>query len=338
MLRQAFILTLVLASLPAQELPKARQFHFDQYSDVVHLDFAAMRDHGVWPDVEVSRFKVVLRVVEKELGFPLSRLDRLTSVAEVAIADGEKIRRHEVSIYEGNAELLVSEGMRSSRYQQQEIGGLILRCDRRVVGDAWVQVGPHLRVVGDMAAIKPVLAGKPRSGVPCADVLSLVAERGLLGYGVFDASKDTPAAVALREMLPDARWPAKDQPTFACIRVRSTGKAPDSHLLLELVVRHGTASEGLAATEVAVTKAILRLTKMPELRQFKQLLSQVHHERAGIDAIWRVDLGSTRSAIGVLAPVVVPVVLSRLLPVREFAEAMRAFSAEEKPAAVNDRK
>jgi hypothetical protein len=104
----------------------------------------------------------------------------------------------------------------------------------------------------------------------------------------------------LREELADIEWPPGDAPTAAFGRAFASGNEDDPHLVVEFVLRHDIAGEGLAITERAVQAGIEQLTKLPQARLFRPLLEQIANERRGTDATWRLDVGRARDAAGVV--------------------------------------
>ena len=125
MLRNAAVLTLGLATLTAQESLTARHFLPQDYKTVLFVDLAAMRDRDIWADLEVSVLKLAFGQIEKEIGFPLDDLDRVTMVMDLGepkeggMASSD---RRDVRVLEGNKPLPVHESMLTGRWQQERIG------------------------------------------------------------------------------------------------------------------------------------------------------------------------------------------------------------------------
>jgi hypothetical protein len=153
--------------------------------------------------------------------------------------------------------------------------------------------------------LRGVLAGKPRNGLPSADVMAFTAgAKDCLLYFVVDLKHDAGSRQELEtfvgETLGDVEWPDGDAPTMIGGRVLATGDEDDPHLTLELVVRHGTVGKGLAVSEQAVDDGIGKLEKLSEARLFWPILRRIERSRSGTDAVWRVDLGRARHADGLL--------------------------------------
>tara|TARA_R110002072_G_scaffold100429_6_gene221212 strand:- start:361 stop:1497 length:1137 start_codon:yes stop_codon:yes gene_type:complete len=300
-----------LPTLRAQDKPPAaRQFLLDEYRTVIHANLKLWRDSGVWDEVSGGATKLMISLIEKEMAFSLDRLDSVTSVQEPLVKAGEEPAMHQmplqITILQGNGDLGDPAGNDNERrYQEAKVG------DYRLLLDQWsnnavVQVSPQLRVYGPTEMLKSVLAGKPRTGLPSADVLSFTAgKQNLLAYMVADVKNHRQPRESIEAILPDAGWPEDDKPTHMCLRLLATGDEDDRHLMLELAVRHGKDGEGLVATEKAVTAAIKRLRELQEARIVRPLLKKIESERDGTDGVWRVDLGRARNAmslLGTLAP------------------------------------
>jgi hypothetical protein len=222
------------------------------------------------------------------------------------------------------------------RYREDRLGDYTVLCDQWNDGRVVVQVNADLRVHGPAALIEAVLNGKPRAGRPAPDVLAFVGgDQRLLAYFCANFADDDDIRDALHTALPDATWPDDDKPAFAGGRLRATGDVDDPHLTIELVLRHGTAGDGLAATETAVAAALERVAAMKETRLFRPLLAKIEHQRDGTDAVWRLDLGRARQAagmLGTLAPFlfVARTVEAQVLEAEAVAEAVEAPAPEPK--------
>lgn len=293
------ITALVRPVLAQHSAPQARSFFFDNYTSVMRFDLKAMRDTGVWDEISASGLKVVRGMIKDQFGFTFEQLDRVTSLRAPKVVAGQVVGCLEIVAIEGNDDLGQTMDMRAGRCQEEQAGSYTMLLDRWTDDAAVVQVTPKLRVYGPPTMLEPVLTGKPRAGLPSGDVMSLTAaQQDVLVYFVFDLRYDDDPRGMLHEALPDTGWPADDEPTFACGRIRATGDEDDPHLTLELILRHGTDGEGLVTTEAAVGVALEKLSKLQQARLFRPLLKKVEHERDGTDAVWRVDLGRARQAFG----------------------------------------
>src|SRR5262245_62758789 len=72
----AWTLYCACAALPAQSPLTAKSFLPSDYRNVVYANLAAMRDKGIWDELEASVLKAVFQQMEKEAGFELRALDR----------------------------------------------------------------------------------------------------------------------------------------------------------------------------------------------------------------------------------------------------------------------
>lgn len=301
MFRPASLLLAVVAALPAQtKTPTARQFLLDDYTTVVHVDMKAIRESGVWEEMAASVLKALFATAEGEFGFAMDRLDRLTLVQRPRRDSDEMPRIDEVVTVEGNGDLGTMAAVGRGRYTEQTVGDFVLLRDQWDEETAVVQVTPALRVHGTPHLLEEVLAGKPRTGLPSPDVMAFtVGRKNLLLYAIAHLPTAREAQRMVENALPGA-WPQGDKPTFVCLRALATGDTDDPHVTLELVLRHGTAGDGLVASDKAIADALAQLAKIPQARMVWPLLKKVERERDGSDAVYRVDLGRARHVGGML--------------------------------------
>src|SRR5262245_44947305 len=166
-----------LAALPGQSPLTAKSFLPSDYRNVWFVDLAAMRNKGIWDELEASLLKAAFKQIEKEAGFELRALDRVTMVAD--LGSGGDDRRDapdatRVMVFEGNAKLGIPESVRQTHAEQQ-IGGFTVHSMRDVDVDWCVSSRPGLLVFGNASVVRPVLEGKPHAGLPSADVMSLLS-------------------------------------------------------------------------------------------------------------------------------------------------------------------
>ena len=308
MIHRLLTLTICLAAAYGQQAPTVHNFCFPDYGNVIDVDLKRMRDTGVWDDLQASALKLALGQLDREMGFRLDDVDRLLAmVRELPTEEGNSRPGHEeLLLFEGNKELPWPKEGRETH--ETQIGAATVRAYSETSASMSVRVG-KLALTGRRTGIEPVLQGKPHNGMPCADVMSLQADRrGLLAFCAFHLASETTAATietrrtmpyeALQAALPGVEWPADDQPTFVALRLRLQGDEVDPRLDLELVLRHAKAGDGLAKTEQAVDAALAKVAAMTEMRMFAPLLKKVERTRSGADAMWRVDLGRSRDAAG----------------------------------------
>jgi len=346
MLRSTLLVTLCAIGAPAlasaQQAKKpltARNFQFDDYRSVVELDMKTVRETGVWDEISTSALKMTLGMLQEQLGFPLDHLDRIRSTRGPRPGQGKDAPFCEVVVVEGNAALGTPKSIFGNELNVEPVGDYELLLDPWNEDEAVVMVTPKLRVSGLKPLLVDVLEGKPRNGLPSADVMAFTAGRKRVMFQfVADLLLDDGPKRALEGALEGVTWPEGDRPTMACGRMLATGDEDDPHVTLELVLRHGTAGEGLAVTEKAVQAGLDKLAKMTQARMFRPLLKKVEHERDGTDAIWRVDLGRARHAAGLLGtvtPFMMVTTKAQAVPAAQAVEVVEEVEAEpaEKPKA-----
>lgn len=291
-------ITICAAVLPSQaKALTGQQFLLDEYTTVAHIDLQKMRDTGIWDEFSGSTLKMILGMAEEANEVSLDAIGQVTSVSRPS-SQGQT---QEIVVIEGTAAIGALGKQHPDRYHVSTVGAHSILLDQWSPGDAVMEVTPKLRVYGPSPLIQQVLNGRPRSGLPSADVMSFTAgKKDLLIYAVFDLGLDTASREVLNKALADTSWPADDAPTFACIRVFATGDEDDPHLTVEVVLRHGKDGDGLAVSEKAATAALARVHKMQEARILRPLLKKIEHNRDGTDATWRLDLGRARDVAGLL--------------------------------------
>ncbi len=304
MMKPLLILSCALCPPLCAQAPKARSFLFDNYRTVAMLDLEQTRDSGVWDELATSPLKMTIGLIEEQLGINVDKLDRVTMTRGAHAAGGGEEELREVTVLEGSGGFELPGDVSSGRYQREAVGVHALYVERWG-GEAFAAPSGRLHVYGPAQLLRDVLEGRPRTGLPSPDVMAFTAGRArALLYFAMDTKRDRAALEELREaaaeLMDGFQWPAGDEPTMVGGRVTATGDEDDRHLLLEFVVRHGTAAAGLVATEKAVQDGLASLLKMPEARLFRPILKAVEYERRGTDATWRVDLGRARNVAGSL--------------------------------------
>ena len=306
MLRPALATFLLASAVPAQSAPAPRSFLPDDYRNVVFVDLAALRARGIWDDLEVSVLKLVFQQLQKELGFPLSSLDRITMVAQVGREEGMAGKVQEVRVLEGNAPLAQPESLTQGSWTEDTVGVHAVR-RRRSGSETFVQPQPGLQVFGSTSLVQPVLEGKPHGGTPCPDVLSLLSGRSDgLAWFVLDVGNPTIRRGAFDRLFPEVAWPEGDEPQFVSVRLLATGDPEDPHLGIEAVVRHVQAGAGLETSATAVGALLEQLRQDPKMRTARPLLQRVEIRRDRCDLVAAVDLGRVRDAVGHVATLAMP--------------------------------
>lgn len=321
---------LVLSSLLAAQSVKPgslpmRAFLPDDHRLVAHVDLAAMRARGVWEELQVSALNLAFQQMAKELGFPLEALDRATIAGDLPTDDsGNRRGPRSVFALEGNTELTLSERLRQR--PPETIGNHEVR---RGSHDLSVTIDGKLRIEGDPELVESALTGRPRAGLPCADILSLLSGRAdQLAYVVMDVGNEHTDDV-LKQLFKDPTWPEGDAPTFLCLRLLVLGDADDPHLGLEVVLRHAKAGEGLATSEQLADAFLATLADDVRLRPLKPILAKVEKRRDHADLVYRADFGRARVAVGHVATLILPMFASAR--VQEVRVAAPAQPAPEQP-------
>jgi hypothetical protein len=126
----------------------------------------------------------------------------------------------QVAVIESSTELALPESVTRGSWSKEAVGGHeVWRHARNE--EVVVRPRPEVRVVGSASIVEPVLEGKPHTGQPCADVMSLLSGRGdNLAYLVIDVDTPVLAGVFLKRLFPDATWPEGDGPKFILLRLR----------------------------------------------------------------------------------------------------------------------
>jgi len=315
---------LVLTSAAAQQPLPAKAFLIDDYRHVAFADLKALRERGIWADLEVSVLKIVFKRIEKESGFPLTALDRVTMVADLGEQqEGREVvlrNIREVLVLEGNGALGMPASVEHGSWQQATVGKHTVRRRDTMRPETFAQPCPEMQVSGATDVIEAALVGKPHAGLPCADVMSLLSGRGdNLAYLAFDVGNPLLREMALGALFPDTEWPEGEAPTFLFARVRVIGEADDLHLEVEAVLRHLKEGPGLEVSSAAVDGWIERMKKDPTMIAMRPLLQRVEKKVDRTDVVLRADMGRTREAVGHVASVVMPILVPRAGQVDEAA-------------------
>jgi hypothetical protein len=316
--RAAGLAALLALPLAAQTKLTGKSFLPPDYTNVVSVDLAAMRALGIWDDIEASVLKVAFKAMEKELGWPLANLDRITAVAVVNAdaADMAVIGRdlRQVFVLEGNAPLALSPATQQHG-AQETIGEYQVRVRHGSDQSVYVNPRPELQVWGSRGLIAPVLEGTPSNGQPAADLMSLLSGRGdTFAYFVFDTRSVPFRQRFVVGFLGEAGWPDDDFPQFLSVRVRAIGKKDDPRLQVDAVLRHAKAGAGLQATEKAVKAWLTKSAADPRFAAMKSLWSKVEVKMQAGDLVVGLDLGRSRDAVGALTALALPIIQPAATP------------------------
>ena len=286
----------------------AQSFLPDDYRNIAFADLKALRDRGIWDELQVSVLKVAFVGMTKELGCPLDDLDRATLVATVVESE-QALRPANLSVLEGNKALplppsVVAVRVGGGGWDTEQLGNYEVR--RR--GDKLVvQPSAELLVTGPAIWVEATLSGKSKGGVPSADLMSLLSGRAdALAYMVLDL--DTPImGDAIKErVLPGIEWPAGDAPQFVSARLLATGSVDDPHLVAEVVLRHRQPGAGQQASVRGLEGVLQRWREDPTKQALRAALKQAQVTTDRTDVMLRGDLGRARDAVGTLATLLLP--------------------------------
>ncbi|MCA8973800.1 MAG: hypothetical protein KDC98_03725 [Planctomycetes bacterium] len=294
--------------LVAQEPFRARDFLPDDYNSTAFLDLAALRDTGVWDELDNGVLRLLLQKIEREAGFELALLDRMTIVMQPPEA-GDKVQQlRQITILEGNAPLAVPDRIAGSRsYGDDIIGDYVVKRRQAFDDEVFLRPRPEVQILGSTAMLRPRLEGKPATGRPCADILSLLSgKRGSLFHLVVHLGNATVKRRFLGGLFPDAQWPAGDEPQYLMLRLCAEGDEDDPRIGVEAVVRHAVVGEGVVASEKALDLALAKVADRARLRSLQPLLAKLERKLDRGDLVLRLDLGRAREASSWLMRLVVP--------------------------------
>jgi hypothetical protein len=294
---------------PSAKSLAARDFVVENCECIAFADLAQLREREIWRLLRASALMLVLPKLEREAGFPLEHLDRVTLQARMPEDDVPKPGQTEsmVWVLEGNAGLGVPDSVaRNTSYSRSKVGDVELfeRADYVIANPR-----PDLRVLGTRDLIVPVLEGKPSRGRPSADVLSLLSGHGdNLLYLVFQVKTQRMRERMLGRMFGQVAWPEDDLPTHVMARVRAMGDDDDAHLQVEAVIRHRVGKAGFDASAAAVRTWLESMQKERRFAAIKTVLRGIEIGHEGPDLVLRQDLGRPRDAIGALAALLAAIV------------------------------
>ena len=292
---------------PATKLT-AKSFLPDDYRNLAFADLKALRDRGIWDELEVSVLKVAFEQMAKELGYPLADIDRITMVAAMSETDRGP-RPVEVRVIEGNKGLPLPPSVVSKRTDGRgwETGRFADFDVMRRGDELIVQPSPEVQVTGAATWVEATLSGKSKGGMPCADLMSLLSGRAdSLAHLALDLETPRMGEVVKAQVFEGVSWPEGDAPQFLSARLLSSGEADDPHLGAEVVLRHKQAGAGQQASIDAIKAILQRWIEDPTRQAVRSVLQQAQVTTDGADVVLRGDLGRARNAVGTLATLVLP--------------------------------
>ena len=313
-LLRSFVLPFCLVSLSLTPLRSQQlsgpDFVIPGTQTRIAIDLAAVRELGLWADLEASVLGPVLTRIGKELGFPLVALDRF-GVSLRQPVDGP-LGGQQVLVWEGNRELAVPEHYLGAAWQAERVETIEVRRRSRTAGDElFVKVTPALLVHGTAECVESVLRGKQRAAPVPPDLQSLLSGRERrIGWLVFDLA----AAAARNRFLVQvmgadlSAWPAGEMPTHLSAQILVAGDAADPHLQVRVVLRHAKDGDGVAVSQRALDSRVKRMREDPRLQRILPLLAGAAAVRDATDAVVQVDFGRSRDAVAGVATLLLPVI------------------------------
>lgn len=307
----ALLPTLIARALPAQDTFRAQDFLNDGYRDIIAIDFAQLRQTGVWDEINIGATKLLLGVFEKSVGTSLENLERFRMVpcADLSAPTNKRVLGN-LMITEGNAALRPLVGLNEKFWVREPLGEHEL-VYRKNMSYGSVSPFPNVRLTGPLAHLRAKLPhakqpARTRPGLPCPDILSLMSARkdGLLAYAITDLHRSDRTDILAQ--FDDVSWPADDEPQFILVRILATGDVDDPHVAVEIVVRHTKAGAGIQVTDQAISKEFDTVIKTPRYRFFAKSLQARKQSVDGCDLSITVDLGRARHATGNIEMLVSP--------------------------------
>jgi hypothetical protein len=287
----------------------AQSFLPDDHRNIAFADLKALRDRGIWDELEVSVLKVAFEQMRKELGCPLADLDRVTMVAAMLDSDG-RMQTAQLSVMEGNKGLplppsVVGQRVAGTGWEPEQFGEFTVR---RRHDELIVQPRAEVIVTGHAPWVEATLSGRSRGGQPCADLMSLLSGRAdTLAATAFDLETPRVGELIKAQVFPDAKWPEGDAPLFLSARLLSSGADDDPHLGAEVVLRHRAPGAGVTASVQAIEATLQRWREDPTKQALRAVLKEAKVTVDRGDVVLRGDLGRARNAVGTLATLVMPI-------------------------------
>lgn len=307
-MRLALTFALATAAALAQDKPATvdpRWFLPADHEHLVCLDLGVVRETELLDAVENSMLGPFFTLMEQELGFGLAQLDRITWVHESAVGEPGAGGWTDVVLYEGNQPLGEAPG-EGEGWKSERVGATDVWFRTAWQFESWLWPRPEVKVVlsGSEERVRDrVEAGLRkvrRRGAPCADLMSLLAERTKPLAVVAGSFSNRENKQLLKDLLPDVTWPEGDAPKFAAMRLVLGAEAEDRHVLLRCTVRHATDGAGMAVTRRLVDDLLAKGKKDRRLSVVNKVLRGAEVRSDGIDLHVILDFGRERDAAGIL--------------------------------------
>lgn len=304
----------VLAAVPAfaQDKPQKidpRWFLPRDHERLAVVEFAALRESEFWESIGPSVLGLLLKQGEREMGVPFERFDRLTFVSVPKPATNEDDAfsgDQDVVVIEGNGPLGDPE-TQCANWQKDRIGGrdVYSRGDWFPEMRLWPR--PDLRVHGTPKLLEELLEREPQPGLPCADLLSLLAGKHKPVAFVAGSVAGKDGLEMLAQLVPGATWPEGGAPTFFALRLLLPSAAKDGEeqagVQIRLTIRHANADTGVQITHEAIESLLAQGKKDRRLAAVHKVLRSAVVTRDGIDLHVVFDCGRERDAAGVLSTI-----------------------------------
>lgn len=306
LMMSALLATSALSAQQARPL-EARNFFFDDYMTVIRWDLRELRASGMWQAM-LPEFASNYATWKEHWGFPPEHIDQITITSGLLFPDTKNEKLADITTYAGNAELGLWKDLRETFLGQEQVGtNTLYRLGearpttlRKPYARAATMPDPKLVVVGPFGMVQSVLKGQPRGGRPSGDIMSLTDNNnGCMLELITDLSLDRAWLAALRRVLSPVEWPKGDEPLVVALRFRAVENDGDFRFRGEMTIRHGTAGEGLAATEAAISKAVEEVLANDKYKDaWHEPLRTLQHRRDRTDAVYSIDLGSPETVHG----------------------------------------
>lgn len=289
-----------LAQAPTQK-PDGRAFVPPEPRSEVWVDFATMREIGIWDGVSRSVMGTFLPMIEQQLGFRLEEIDRLRGYPQAGpIAEGQSDTG--VVIFEGSDKVITPAGAPGTTLEK--IGGheavVVPSYGAENDPSLWVAPKSGVLVYGARHLVEPLLLGKLTPGVTPPELLSLVAGRGIVAH-VAVTCDDT-----VRRGLVEAlgAGEAATGPDFLMLRMRvelPADAADEPQIHLDGKLRFADATKGPQELGAHLRTSIDGLKKHPRFAALKKIWNLIELRVDQRDVEVHIPLGGPREAGGLFA-------------------------------------
>lgn len=324
---------LLLSALPlaAQQTLDARAFVPPRYEAEAVVDFAAMRESGLWDHLSRSMVVKLLDSLEGEMGVRISNLDRLRAFPPVRVGGADQGgEQADLVLFEGNDQVGLPPAPDGGHLRPDRIAGHDVLVADYGWGDedpdVFVSPRPGLLAYGNRRHVTAVLERSATPGVPPAEFLSLTSGRGNQAFMVVQFTG--PMLADLPEEMAGMNPSAADALQYLMLRARraDAGGADDEPVFaLQGILRYQTGAEGPKAAQEWLQQTMARLAQHQQLGALKRYWKKVQSRVDGRDLVVELELGNARRAAGDLGNLLAPMMLMTARGV----EAAQAVEVEE---------